>query len=146
LTSPALLIGRMIACTALLTAVMAASGAAVRPRHRLPADYHWGRCLLVVDGRTRISGRCGYRIEKNGDFQINGPRQVYGGIDFPANAPGFEQMSRDYWADIFRQEGHWIGYGNSDIRATHGDLPWDMLYHRGHCYLNRRVRACLWRK
>ena len=119
---------------------------AARPRHRLPPDYHWGRCLLVVDGKTRISGLCSYRFEKDGDFQINGPRQVYGGIDFPANAPGFLQMSRDYWANIFRERGHWIGYGNSDVRATHGDYPWEELHRRGACYVNRHVRACLWAK
>jgi hypothetical protein len=138
---------RVLGSTALLTVVVAASGAAAaRSRHRLPSDYHWGRCLLVVDGKTRISGACGYEIEKNGDFQINGPRQVYGGIDFPANAPGFAQMSRDYWANIFRDGDHWTGYGNSDVRATHGDTPWGILHRRGDCYVNRQMRACLWRR
>ena len=36
-------------------------------QHRLPSGYKWGRCLLVVDGQTRISGKCSYQIEEGGD-------------------------------------------------------------------------------
>ena len=58
--------------------------ARARPRSiRLPSDFNWGHCLLVVAGETRISGLCAYRMEKDGGFSIEGPRQIYEGIDYP---------------------------------------------------------------
>lgn len=122
-----------------------AAAAAAAPR-RLPNGYHWGRCLLVVDGRTRISGRCAYRIEKGGNFQIAGPHQVYDGIDYPAANYGYQQRSADYWATVFRDGDGWSGYGNGDVRSTHGDRPWGALRREGACYANAQARICLWRQ
>jgi hypothetical protein len=124
-----------------------AAPSAVAKTHRLPAGYHWGRCLLIVRGQTRISGSCGYQINKGGAFQVNGPHQIYEGIDFPVAEYGYQQQSNDYWADVWQEsDGTWMGYGNSDIRGTHGDYPWEKLRREGACYVNSDVRICLWRK
>jgi|ERR1044072_3222737 hypothetical protein len=111
---------------------------------KLPAGTHWGRCLLVVEGKTRINGRCSYSISKGGDFHIDGPRQVFNGIDYPRTDLMPLQYSTDYWADVFRDGAAWDGFGNSDIRATHGDSPWGPLRREGACYIGRTVRICLW--
>lgn len=120
---------------------------AAHPNHRLPPHYHWGRCVLVVGGQTRISGTCAYRISKGGGFHIDGPHQVYDGIDYPVAEYGYQMESKDYWADVSREDdGTWSGYGNSDIRGTHGDQPWENLRREGACYVNSEVRVCLWQK
>ena len=127
--------------------VLAHGSLLAHPNHRLPAGYHWGRCLLVVGGQTRISGPCAYQISKGGDFHIDGPKQIYDGIDYPKAEYGYQQRSRDYWADVSRgEDGTWSGYGNNDIRATHGDPPWEGLRRQGACYVNKEVRVCLWKK
>jgi len=128
-------------------------------KERLPKGYEIGRCLLVVDGQTRISGACAYSIEKGGDFHIDGPRQVYGGIDYPTPEIGAMEMSTDYWANVFKDEnGNWTGYANEDVRYTKGDgSAWYELVRNGACYSNETkrqpsdtyqqlVKVCLWKK
>lgn len=113
---------------------------------RLPKGAKIGKCLLVVGGRIRISGTCAYTIAKGGAFHIGGPRQIYDGIDYPTANFGYEQVSTDYWADVFKDDqGHWTGYGNSDVRSTHGDGDWGTLQRAGGCYASDQVRVCLWR-
>lgn len=116
---------------------------------RLPAGYKIGRCLLVVERKTRISGKCAYRIDKGGGFVINGPKQVYDGIDYP-NARGSIALmvSTDYWATVFRDDdGTWNGYGNQDISGVKGEGPDFGPFRRdGACFLNEKVRVCLWKK
>jgi hypothetical protein len=122
--------------------------ARARPRSiHLPPDYRWGRCLLVVAKATRISGKCAYRVEKNGDLSIQGPRQIYGGIDFPRAQIMAEEQSNDYWANVFKDDhGTWTGYGNQDIRAVHAEGPmFGPLRRRGSCWEGRVVRICLWK-
>lgn len=137
------MIGRTIA-TALVIA-FSFSPAHAQPRHRLPSDYKWGRCLLVVSGQTRISGKCSYQIEAGGDFNIQGPRQVFAGIDYPDTHSGAGEMSRDYWADVYKDGDVWAGYSNSEIDETHGDERWEALRREGACYVGKDVRVCLWR-
>ncbi len=114
---------------------------------RLPPDHRIGRCLLVVDGQTRIHGPCAYAVYPGGDFHIAGPRQVYDGIDYPSADSMAVMVSTDYWANIFRdQNGNWTGYGNDDVRSVHGgDRHWGILTRRGACYAGQRVRVCAWR-
>ncbi|MEP9360677.1 hypothetical protein [Sphingomonas sp. KR3-1] len=127
-------------------AVLAAPVAAGTPQHRLPAGTRWGRCLLVVDGQTRISGKCSYRIYKGGAFHIDGPHQVFDGIDYPKARGMADRMSTDYWADVFPEDGHWTGYGNSGIRDVHaGEGEWGTLRRDGACFVGKAVRVCLWR-
>jgi hypothetical protein len=112
---------------------------------RLPVGYHKGRCLLVVDGKKRIEGKCFYAMNKDGSFHIDGPRQVYDGIDYPKAEIMAGKMSNDYWADVFPDDGGWSGYGNSDIRAVHGERPWT-LHRVGACFVGDGAKICLWRQ
>ncbi|MEO5772771.1 MAG: hypothetical protein ABIQ32_01455 [Sphingomicrobium sp.] len=115
---------------------------------RLPPSFKIGRCLLVVEGQTRISGKCAYRIDKGGGFLIEGPRQIYDGIDYPDARGSIALMaSTDYWATVFREDGHWDGYGNDDVRGVKGEGPnFGPLRQKGACFSNERVRVCLWKK
>ncbi len=97
-----------------------------------------------MEGRTRISGRCIYSIAKGGDFLIEGPRQVHAGIDYPKADVAAAERSTDYWANVFRDGGGWTGYGNDDISAVHGGREFGILRRQGACYVNRKVRVCLW--
>jgi hypothetical protein len=121
--------------------------ARARPRSvRLPREFKWGRCLLVVQGQTRISGRCAYSIDRNGDFGIEGPRQIYGGIDYPDPEYGYQERSNDFWASIFRTDGIWTGYGNQDKMETKGSGPeFGPLRRRGSCWVSKTARICLWK-
>jgi hypothetical protein len=139
--------------TSLVILMFAATSGHAAPRHRLPPTYHWGRCLLIVDGQTRISGACAYELREHGSFYITGPHQVYEGIDFQnPDHSGAGDQSRDYWAVINREDdGTWTGYGNDDIRATHGDTHYGTLTHQDACFAKPAdndgpaVRVCLWR-
>lgn len=126
---------------------------------RLPKGYKIGRCLLVVDGQTRISGPCAYILHKGGEFHMAGPRQVYDGIDYPKAEIGAMEMSTDWWANVFKDEsGHWTGYANENVRYTKGDgSAWGALMQTGACFSNQfiphkpdefrqLVKLCLWKK
>ena len=138
-----LLTGRTLAA-ALAIAFSLSPSHTEAARHRLTSDYKWGRCLLVVEGQTRISGRCSYQIEKGGDFNIQGPKQVFAGIDYPDPHSGAGEMSRDYWAVVYKDGDSWAGYSNADIAATHGDERWEDLRREGACYVGKDVKICLW--
>ena len=135
--------GRTIA-VALAIAFSLSPSHAEAARHRLPSDYKWGRCLLVVEGQTRISGKCSYQIEKGGDFNIQGPRQVFAGIDYPDTHSGAGEMSKDYWAVVYKDGDSWAGYSNANIDETHGDERWEDLRREGACYVGKDVKVCLW--
>ena len=133
-----------------ITAVALAIAFSVSPshaaQHRLPSGYKWGRCLLVVQGETRISGRCSYQIETGGGFNIQGPHQVFAGIDYPDTHSGAGEMSKDYWAVVYKDGDSWAGYANGDIRDTHGEgQDWGALHREGACFIGNDVRVCLWR-
>lgn len=119
--------------------------ASAGPQRRLPPGAKWGRCLLVVDGQTRISGKCSYTIYKSGEFHIDGPRQVFDGIDYPKAGNMAAMISKDYWADVFLEDGHWAGYGNDLVASVHGEGDWGVLQRKGACFVGRSVRICLWR-
>jgi len=138
-------IGRTIAAAGLAIAVFI-SPLHAHARHRLPSGYKWGRCLLVVHGETRISGLCSYEMEQGGGFDIQGPNQVFAGIDYPETNSGAGDMSKDYWAVVYKEDGAWQGYANASIEDTHGAPDdWGDLQHEGACFLGKGVRICLWR-
>ena len=143
---------RSAICATLVGAALALllpAGLSAAPgKRRIPPDYKWGRCLFVVEGQVRIKGACTYRIEKGGDFQINGPRQVYEGIDFPRGLIMAGHRSADYWAEVYKDfEGVWTGYGNESIGAVHGTGPrYGPLRRRGACWVSNIARICLWKQ
>ncbi|MFM5953241.1 MAG: hypothetical protein ACKOPE_02925 [Novosphingobium sp.] len=117
---------------------------------RLPHGYRIGRCLLIVRGETRISGKCAYSIAKGGAFHIDGPHSVFDGIDYPKAEIMAAMISTDYWANVFPDKhGGWTGYGNSIIGSVHGEEgdsgDWGTLVRSGACLSNHRVRVCLWK-
>lgn len=127
----------------LLPAILSSPVGAEQYR-RLPAGFHQGRCLYVVDDKQRIAGKCFYSISKGGGFHIDGPRQVSDGIDYP-KAKGMADMeSRDWWADVFPDDGGWSGYGNEAIADVHGGRLWT-LHRQGACFMGEGVKVCLWR-
>ena len=121
---------------------------------RLPRGTKIGKCLLVVNGQTRISGLCFYSIEKYGDFHIDGPRQSFDGVDYPKARAMAEIISTDWWANVYKLDGVWSGYSNEVIGSVHGqESRWGVLTRDGACYFNRPgpevvqiVRVCLWKK
>ena len=112
---------------------------------RLPAGYHQGRCLYVVDGKRRIAGRCFYKLYKDGSFYIDGPRQKYGGVDTVDRGASALTYSRDWWVDVFPDEGGWSGYGNEGIADVHGGRTWS-LHREGACFVGENVKIGLWRE
>jgi len=149
-------------CLAMLLFAAVSAHADAAGRHRLPKGYHWGRCLLVADGITRISGKCSYAFFEHGAFYIAGRHQVYEGIDYQnPGGGGAGEQSRDYWADVFKDsDGSWTGYGNDTIRATHGGQTYKSLTRHGACFVGaidlgessdsdpvpvEPVKICLWR-
>jgi hypothetical protein len=131
-----------------LLALLSSPAGAERSR-RLPAGYHQGRCLYVVDGKQRIAGRCYYTISKGGGFHIDGPRQVYGGVDTVDRGSDARTYSRDWWADVFKDDdGSWTGYGNEEsIGSVHGEGPmFGPMRREGACFVGERAKVCLWRE
>ena len=127
---------------------------------RLPEGYRIGRCLFQVDGRTLISGPCSYTIAAHadvatrpGDFEINGPRQVFPDVDYPRPEVYAAQISTDYVVQVDHEltdhgsfgpgwEAHW----NEDKAATHAQGQLGPVKRKGACYSNARTRICLWKK
>lgn len=114
---------------------------------RLQDGYRIGRCLLVVDGQTRIAGRCYYSMERDGSFHIDGPHQVFEGIDYPVAQGTVDTLSTDYWANVFRDGNSWRGYANNNVGSVHGEgSDWGELHRNGACLSNARAKICLWAK
>jgi len=115
------------------------------PSRRLPEGYRVGRCLYVDRAHQRIAGRCFYKLAKDGAFHIDGPRQVYDGIDYPRSLGMADRYSRDWWADVFPLNDGWAGYGNESIADVHGGRLWS-LRRKGDCFIGEGVKVCLWRQ
>jgi len=132
----------------------ASAPAPAEAARRIPKDHHWGRCLLIVHGQTRISGRCIYRWDGGGDFYITGPRQVFEGIDYSNPGLGLAgEQSQDYWARVFKDDdGTWTGYASATRWSLHGDPFFEPLTQRGACFDGKTaggvgdVKICLWRE
>lgn len=135
----------MIAAALLAALALSSPQKLPHPSGKLPAGTHWGRCLLVVSGQTRINGRCSYSISKGGAFHIDGPRHAFDGIDYPKADSMAAMISTDYWANVSRDGDAWGGSANSDLRSVHGE-DLGVLRRQGACYLGRRVKVCLWAK
>jgi hypothetical protein len=69
---------------------------------------------------------------------------VYDGIDYPKAEDMAHTMSKDWWADVFPDDGGWSGYGNESIPDVHGGRPWT-LRRQGACYVGDGAKICLWR-
>jgi hypothetical protein len=123
---------------------------------RLPTGMHIGRCLLDVKGKRLISGKCAYSIDKDGSFGINGPRQIYSGIDYPECFQGAQTFTTDYflyvdWVDQKELDDGspgpgWEAHWNGEIGSNHADVFLGPVKRHGACYSNSETKICLWRK
>jgi hypothetical protein len=120
---------------------------------RLPPGYKIGRCLFVVRGKRIIDGKCAYAIGKGGEFQIEGPRQIYAGIDYPECFEGAATFSTDYAVQVshplldgLSTGSGWVADWNEIKAANH--LEWSLgpVRRRGPCYSNRQTKICLWKR
>ncbi|NOW46992.1 hypothetical protein FHW96_003163 [Novosphingobium sp. SG751A] len=127
----------------LLAATFAPSEAA--GHRRLPAGYHQGQCLYIADGQRRIAGKCFYKFYDDESFHIEGPRQIFDGVDYPKAETMANMVSKDFWADVWREDKGWSGYGNDDISSVHGGRIWEFR-RQGACFVGEDVKVCLWRK
>lgn len=89
-----------------------------------------GKCRLVIDGKTYISGKC--RIEMasdgTGSFQI------------------FESGKRiGYFAQVQIDGEGALGYWNEEKGANHAHTPLGTLTRDGACWKNDRARICAWK-
>ena len=94
--------------------------------HQPPEGYQSGRCILEVDGKTYMSGRCYYEMADDGSFEIHpaSNTNLYAQVSF------FKGVAKGHWNDSF----------GADFQ---GDLG--ILKRRGACWVNKRARICLWR-
>lgn len=83
-------------------------------------------CSLIVNGKTYLSGSCGYEVDADGSFRLFGkPHTVY-----------LSKSGRNT-ADAF-----W----NDDPTSTHAQAPLGELRGDGACWVNRDVILCAWDK
>lgn len=91
-----------------------------------------GRCLIVVDGRTRLKGNCNIEVRPAGSFTV-----------------GIGAQSRsDYFAyvDLDGARGTAAhGYWNGPDAAEHAHDDLGPLTRKGACWVNARARICAWR-
>jgi hypothetical protein len=117
---------------------------------------HIGRCLFEVKGKRLISGRCAYSIDKGGSFEISGPRQIYGGIDYPECFQGARTFTTDYFVQVDwldRKElddgsagPGWEAHWNGQIGSNHAEAFLGSMKGQGACFSNSQAKICLWRR
>lgn len=88
----------------------------------------YGRCLLEVDGKTYLSGRCAINLDMHkgvptGDFSI-----------------GTDGKS-DYFAYV-NDSGRSATWNDG---ASHAHTPLGTLTKKGACWVNSHTKVCAWR-
>ena len=123
------MIKALMMTSALFVGIAASAPAAAQPGAE--TNLRSGRCSLVVNGRSRISGRCLYSVERNGSFYIR---------------EAGRRRDNFYFAyvniDGRTAEGSWNGTRGS----THAHDSLGRLRRNGACWVNRRARVCLWQR
>lgn len=139
--------GKYAAALALtaLVAVPFAAADAQRTYRKIPG-YKWGRCLLEVNGKAYISGACTYQTYSGGGFMINGPRQIFPGVDYPRPRYQTGQRSADYFAQVNIEGRTGEAYWNEQRRATHAHSNLGTVRRDGACWVNARTRICVWKR
>lgn len=131
------------AALAVLAPIAAASPAYAKPAS-LPANFHWGRCLLKVDGKAYLSGRCAYSFLGGSSFIVEGPRQDFAQAE--SGKPMAEMVSTDHFAQANVRGNVANGFWNKDIRDMHAQDPLGVLRRKGACWVNAKAQLCLWKK
>lgn len=87
-------------------------------------DAKIGDCLLEIRGVSYISGKCKYRLESDGSFQI------------------FD-LSGDYFAMMDRNGSFGVGYWNQYPKSTHAQTELGSLKRQGACWVNQTAKICV---
>lgn len=100
----------------------------------VPAQTKKGKCLLVVDGKTHISGKCrivmDFENDGGGSFEILEIRKGRG----------------QYFAQVLVSgRDAAVGYWNGERLATHAHSQLGDLKRDGACWKNERARVCAWK-
>jgi hypothetical protein len=90
-----------------------------------------GRCLITVDGRTFLKGRCNIQIRSGGSFTV--------GVGDQSRSEHFAYVALDGGADAA------VGYWNGVAAESHADEHLGPLKRKGACWSNSRARICAWR-
>jgi hypothetical protein len=90
-----------------------------------------GRCLIAVDGRTFLKGRCNIQIRPGGSFTV--------GVSDESRSEYFAYVALDGGADAA------VGYWNGIEAESHADTHLGPLKRKGACWSNSRARICAWR-
>lgn len=96
-----------------------------------PASADQGRCLIAVDGRSYLNGRCNIAIRPGGSFTV--------GVGDKSRSRYFAYV--DVGDDSNRARGTWNGVDASGQAGTElGELR-----RKGACWSNSRARICAWK-
>jgi len=112
----------------LLSLVLCGSAAAESKDRPLIQEQ---RCLLQVDGKTYMTGRCQYWVSKEGDVMITGRSKLY-----PRLGP-FKQ-GNVVWADP-DVEAAW----NGPFVERHAHDSLGKVTKRGDCWVNDYAKVCV---
>lgn len=91
-----------------------------------------GRCLIAVDGRTFLKGRCNIQISKGGSFTV--------GVSDQSRSEHFAYVDLDGGAETA------VGYWNGLAAESHADEHLGPLKRKGACWSNSRAKICAWRR
>jgi hypothetical protein len=91
-----------------------------------------GRCLIAVDGRTFLKGRCNIQIGSGGSFTV--------GVSDQSRSEHFAYVALDRGADAA------FGYWNGVAAESHADEHLGLLKRKGACWSNSRAKICAWRQ
>lgn len=85
-----------------------------------------GRCLLVVKGKTYISGSCKIEMDTDGSFRI------------------YEKRTPGYFAYVNMSDDGAEGFWNGSRSSTHAHDPLGTLTRKGACWSNATAKVCAW--
>ena len=114
---------------AVMIAALLIAGAPSAPTAAQRGDgFRTGRCSLMVDGRSYMSGTCSYRWLGGGGFQMS--KRVRGGSYFVYLNPDGHGGAEATW--------------NGSPDGTRAHDPLGQLRRQGACWVNDHARVCLW--
>jgi hypothetical protein len=95
-----------------------------------PGRADEGRCLIVVDGKAYLKGRCNIEIRPGGNFTV--------GAGENSTSEHFAYVNPDG-----RDEAQ--GYWNGRDADSHAGSDLGTLKRKGACWSNSRAKVCAWR-
>ena len=96
-----------------------------------PAWADDGRCLIAVDGRIYLKGRCNVDVRSGGSFTV--------GVGEKSRSKHFA------YVNVERGSRTAQGYWNGREAESHAHEDLGTLRRVGPCWLNMRAKICAWR-